>query len=347
MIDDLRDKIREIDEELLRLMIERIETAEEIGRLKNDLGLVIRDREVEKMVTERYRKASEGTLLDPVSAEMISRILIQNSVEAQAALPKICTRKRICVIGGEGKMGKWISKVLSRSGHDVGIIDVGDDIRRASEYEVVIISIPISSVRDVLKILDEVCDEQLIFDISSLKTPMLDVLRDMGSRKKVCSVHPMFGPSARSMYDRNVIICNCGNDNAVREVMELIGGHGENFKEIDVAEHDRYMSYVLGLSHAVNIAFFTTLERSGIPFKDIVGTASTTFRKNIDTNRSVALEDPRLYYEIQHMNGSSSSVWDEFSNSVEDIRDASLDDDAEKFIMLMKKGKKYFDEMDL
>ena len=345
MIDDLRDKIRKLDEEIIKLMIERVETAEEIGRLKNELGLLIRDREVEKRVIERYRELTKGTSLDSASAEAICKVLIQNSVEAQAALPKVSAKKKkVCVIGGKGKMGVWITKLLRGSGHTVDAVDVGDDIGAAKNYDVVIISVPLSSVGDILLSLDKICKDQLIFDISSLKSPFINIIKEMGSRKKVCSIHPMFGPSAPSMYDRNVIVCDCGSKTAVKEVKEILGGHGENFKDMHISDHDRYMSYVLGLSHAVNIAFFTVLERSGISFDDFESVASTTFEKNIDTNLSVASEDSLLYYEIQHLNSNSSSVWDEFSDAVEDVRDASMDNNPEKFDMIMKKGKRFFNE---
>jgi len=345
LIDDLREKIKNLDEEIIKLMIERVGTAKEIGRLKNELGLAIRDRDVEKNVIERYHELTKGSPLDSASAETICKVLIQNSVEAQAALPKVSAKKkRVCVVGGKGKMGIWISDLLRGSGHTVGAVDVGDDINMVKNYDVIIVSVPLSSVGDVLLSLDKICKDQLIFDISSLKSPFTKTLEEMGSRKKVCSIHPMFGPSAPSMYDRNVIVCDCGNKDAINEVKELLGGHGQNFKEMHISEHDKYMSYVLGLSHAVNIAFFTVLERSGISFDDFNAVASTTFRKNIDTNLSVASEDPLLYYEIQHLNINSSSVWDEFAVAVEDVRDASLDDDPAKFDMLMKKGKRFFDE---
>jgi Prephenate dehydrogenase len=345
LISDLRNRIREIDEEIVRLAAERISIAEEIGQIKVTEGLQIRDLEVEKKVLDRYRDASEGTLLDILSAEEMAKILIRNSVEVQAALPrKRSSIKSVCVIGGKGKMGQWISGLLEGSGHSVTILDAGDDLMKASECDAVVISVPISAVRGILEQLDSICKEQLIFDISSLKSPFMDVLKDMGSRKKVCSLHPMFGPSARSMYDRNIIVCDCGNDSAVKDAIELIGDHGENIMVMDISEHDRHMSYVLGLSHAVNIAFFTALERSNIPFKDFERTASTTFRKNLDTNMSVASEDASLYYEIQNLNINSSEVWKEFSDAVEDVRKASLNGDPKSFLKLMDNGRMFFEK---
>jgi len=92
----------------------------------------------------------------------------------------------------------------------------------------------------------------------------------------------------------------------------------------------------------VNIAFFTVLERSGISFEDMMSVASTTFNKNLEANRSVALEDPMLYYEIQRLNSNSQGMWGMFSGAVEDLRRASLSEDPSEFADLMSRGRRYF-----
>ena len=135
---------------------------------------------------------------------------------------------------------------------------------------------------------------------------------------------------------------NYGELAGVDEAKELFDGRGGNIRTMYIEHHDEYMSYVLGLSHAVNIAFFTVLERSGITFSDMQTVASTTFRKNMDTNASVALEDPQLYYEIQHLNRNRDEMWNLFSEAVEDLKEASLSDDPSEFVDLMHKGRDYF-----
>ena len=144
------------------------------------------------------------------------------------------------------------------------------------------------------------------------------------------------------MYERNVIVCDCGSDEAVDEAVELLGNHGADVRRMPVDEHDMYMSYVLGLSHAVNIAFFTVLDRSGIDFQDMKSVASTTFNKLMDTNESVALEDPYLYYEIQHLNSNREQMLREFDSAVHDVVDAALSDDPRAFKDLMDRGREYF-----
>ncbi len=329
-------------------MKRRLELAKEVGENKVRTGAAVRNIAQENNVIDRYRGFALENGMNPVYAEDVCRILMQESIEVQASLPRPAAESRhIAIVGGYGKMGRWMGDMLKQSGHRVDVIDPsagnGLTVEDAKWADVIIVSIPISRVGPMLRKLDAICKPNaLIFDISSLKSPFIDVLRDMGARRRVCSVHPMFGPSAESMYNRNVIVCDCGSPEAVEETLAIMGNHGANIRTMPVEDHDRYMSYALGLSHAVNIAFFTALERSGITYEDMESVASTTFEKLMDTNQSVALEDPYLYYEIQHMNVNCKSMLEEFDKAVNDVVDAALADDPKAFKDLMDRGREYF-----
>ena len=67
-------------------------------------------------------------------------------------------------------------------------------------------------------------------------------------------------------------------------------------------EHDRLIAYVLGLSHALNIAFFTALADSGEAAPRLARLSSTTFDSQLDVASRVAAESPDLYFEIQSLN---------------------------------------------
>ncbi len=67
-------------------------------------------------------------------------------------------------------------------------------------------------------------------------------------------------------------------------------------------EHDRLIAYVLGLSHALNIAFFTALAESGEAAPRLAKLSSTTFDSQLEVASRVAAESPDLYYEIQSLN---------------------------------------------
>ncbi len=318
----------------------------------------MKDAEIAKLIAE-ISAMTEG--MDAVALEELRsgscfdpeiRRVIEESISRQKAMSAHRQKKDvrpmdIAIVGGSGKMGEWFGRFLSFCGHRITVIDPasgnGKTLADCRDSDAVIVSVPIHATAGILRELDPICREDaLIFDLTSLKSPVIDTVKDMAARRKVCSVHPMFGPSAKTLDDRNVIICDCGNRDAAEEVKKMFDGFGANLRMMPVEQHDVFMSYVLGLSHAVNIAFFTALDRSGIPFEELESVASTTFRKNVDTNISVAMEDPVLYYDIQHLNAHRDEAWDLFSKAVEDLKQASLSDDPSAFIELMNNGRKYF-----
>ena len=339
----LRKKIEELDKEIVELIIQRNETAREIGYIKRTRGMPLINRDVEDAVVKRYRAAAEGTSLPADVAESICKLLIQTSVELQAPMVRKKCAERITIVGGSGRMGKWMTGYFESMGAKVNVVDVSvgtpEDLK---ESDIVVISVPISSVGSVLADADKFCKEDaLIFDISSIKSPFASTLKEMATRRKVCSVHPMFGPSARSMNERNVIVCNCGCDAAVSEASELFNNDGANVIVTDLEKHDELMSYVLGFAHASGITFFTALRESGIPFSELKESAGTTFERFLAASSPVSEEDASLYHEIQKININSEDMWNIYENAVRKVRDASLSDDDKTFSELMENGRRY------
>ena len=340
-IGQLRDKIRKIDEKIVELMIQRNDTAKHIGEIKHRLKIPIRDPEVENAVIERYRKISEGSSLPEDVAESVCRMLISCSMDIQSAIVKKRCAKNVTIIGGNGKMGKWMRRYLEGLGATVNIIDVSaGKLEDMKGSDIVVISVPISSVGSVLGDVDALCgDKVLIFDISSIKSPFSSELKNMAIRRKVCSVHPMFGPSASSIAGRNVVICDCGCKEAVCEVLKLFDG--ANTIVTNVERHDELMAYVLGLAHASNIVLFTALRKSGIPFRELRDAASSTFRGCIATCIPLSEENASLYHEIQRLNVNTTEMWDIYENVVKEVKEASLSHDGEEFKEIMERGKEY------
>ena len=106
-------------------------------------------------------------------------------------------------------------------------------------------------------------------------------------------------------------------------------------------EHDRLIAYVLGLSHALNIAFFTALAESGEAAPKLARMSSTTFDAQLEVAGSVAQESPELYYEIQSLNDYGAESLEALSQAVERIRTAVLSQDQAAFVALMRRGRDY------
>ncbi|MDR3075143.1 MAG: prephenate dehydrogenase/arogenate dehydrogenase family protein [Candidatus Methanoplasma sp.] len=340
----LSEEIRSIDRDIMDLIHKRTCLAERIGRMGD---MPEKDTETEVDVTGTHPESSGYINIDAGILEQIAKAFIGEAMDQEHTVPSDTYSKKVSIVGGAGMMGRWMERFLSKRGCEVRIIDPasgnGLTLENTSESDIVVVSVPIYAADGILKELDSICrNDALIFDLTSLKTPISKTLTGMAGRRKVCSIHPMFGPSAESVRGRNLIVCDCGSGEAVDEAVSVFGGMGGNIRVMPIEKHDEYMSYVLGLSHAVNIAFFTVLERSGIAYEDMRTVASTTFMKNMETNMSVASEDPRLYYDIQHLNDFRDVMWEMFSDAVDDIKKASRDEDPTEFIKIMNAGREYF-----
>jgi chorismate mutase len=77
-IDDLRERIDSIDDELLRLFNERAKLALEVGRMKKQLGLPIHIPHREEQIIMRAQQENPGPL-SPTSIARLYQQLIQES----------------------------------------------------------------------------------------------------------------------------------------------------------------------------------------------------------------------------------------------------------------------------
>jgi chorismate mutase len=74
-IDQLRDRIDELDEQIVALMNERASCALSIGELKDALGLEIYQPDRERAVLAHVRRVNGGPLDDDAIARLFERII--------------------------------------------------------------------------------------------------------------------------------------------------------------------------------------------------------------------------------------------------------------------------------
>ena len=109
-------------------------------------------------------------------------------------------------------------------------------------------------------------------------------------------------------------------------------------------EHDRLIAFVLGLSHAISIAFFTALANSGEAAPRLAGLSSTTFDAQLAVSSLVAGESPALYFEIQSLNEYGQESLAALGQAVERLRELVANGDAAGFEGLMRQGRAYLDD---
>jgi chorismate mutase/prephenate dehydrogenase len=116
--------------------------------------------------------------------------------------------------------------------------------------------------------------------------------------------------------------------------------------EMSLEEHDRTMAFVLGLSHAVNIAFFTGLQRSGATAPRLAEISSTTFAEQLAVARRVAGESAELYYEIQAANAWGDDALQALEGAVDQLCRAVRERDPDAFRRLMDDGAAWLETLE-
>jgi chorismate mutase/prephenate dehydrogenase len=357
-LSELRDRLSRLDRELLELVAERQRLSREVARVKRATATPTRDYARERDVILNARTHAERLGVPPAIAEQILRLLIRSSLatqeQAQVAATGSGQGRRALVIGGRGRMGRWFADFLGSQGYAVEVADPAGPVPGCAhrerwqdsplDHDLVVVATPLGTTAQVLQELAARRPPGLVFDLASLKTPLRDGLRALvAAGCRVTSLHPMFGPDTDLLSGRHVILIDLGHAEALAGAQQLFEPTMANRVVMSLDEHDRLVAYVLGLSHALNIAFFTALAESGESAPKLARISSTTFDAQLEVARRVAGESPALYYEIQALNDYGGESLGALLSAVERLRAAVRSGDQAGFTAMMERGRRYLE----
>ena len=357
-LEDLRKRLSTVDRELISIIAQRQKIVADIGAHKISTGTATRDYAREREVLESTREQAQSLGLEPEVAGEVMSALIRASLTHQertrVAAESSGAGKKALIIGGSGKMGGWMAEFLASQGFEVEIADPAESALpfsripdwRISELqqEIIVVAAPIKATAEILQELADRRPSGLILDVGSLKTPLkagLEALVAAGCR--VTSIHPMFGPDTRLLSGRHVIFVDVGVEDATAAARSLFASTMAELTSMSLAEHDRLIAYVLGLSHALNLAFFTALAESGELVPHLKRLSSTTFDAQLDVASRVATDNPQLYFEIQSLNEYGGAPLDALRQAAGRIQALVETNDEEGFVALMEAGRAYLD----
>jgi chorismate mutase/prephenate dehydrogenase len=359
-LDELRRGLNDLDRQLLTLIAERQRVSREVARVKRETGYPTRDYQREREVIVGARKAAAELGLSADLAENLMRMLIRSSLATQEQI-SVATKgtgsgHRALVIGGSGKMGRWFVDFMASQGFTVDVFDPAGapagytaipDWHQANlaPYDFIVVATPLGATGAILRELALRRPPGVVFDVGSLKSPLragLQALKSHGCQ--VTSIHPMFGPDTELLSGRHVVFVDLGCPQALQKARELFAPTMVEQVVTSLDEHDRLTAYILGLSHALNIAFFTVLANSGEAAPRLAEMSSTTFDSQLDVASRVAQESPELYYEIQSLNDFGAEPLEALAKAVESIRTAVLSQDHDAFVALMNRGREYLED---
>lgn len=354
-LDDLRNNLSSVDRRLVEMIAERQRIVAEIGKFKLSTGASTRDYAREKDVLDMGRKQAVAMGVDPGLVEKLLEMLISTSLESQERDRVVAEGKGAgrcaLVIGGAGKMGRWFAEFFASQGYATTIADptAGNGPGMFSawtdagvDFDVIVVAAPLAVSGRILAQLAVLKPRGLVFDIGSLKSPLMDGLKELLTAGcHVTSLHPMYGPDTRLLSGRHLIFCDVGDASATASAKELFAATMVEQLDMGLEDHDRLIAYVLGLSHALNIAFFTALAESGEAAPKLAQMSSTTFDSQLLVSAAVAKDNPHLYFEIQSLNRFGLGPLDALCEAATRIRETVAGGDEEAFVELMHKGREY------
>lgn len=360
-LDELRERLTALDRQLLTLVAERQMLSGQVAEAKRAEGRATRDFRREREVLLQGRSVAKILGLSPELAESVLRLLIRGSLTTQERMRVAAGGKgsgrTAMVIGGTGKMGRWFVEFLTSQGYAVTVADpsrrpeaaladsyayVADWRDSPLDHDLIVVATPLKIANVVLQELAARKPRGIVFDIGSLKTPLrqgIAALHSAGCR--VTSIHPMFGPDTELLSGRHVIFIDVGCKDAIDEAQSLFASTMAERVVMTLDEHDRLIAYVLGLSHALNIAFFTALAGSGEAAPRLAQLSSTTYDAQVDVATRVAGDNPELYFEIQHLNDYGQESLRALRDAVEQVWQSVTSGDSAQFVGMMQRGREY------
>ncbi|ADY01637.1 chorismate mutase [Vulcanisaeta moutnovskia 768-28] len=312
MLSELRRSIDAIDEELIRLIGERVRLAAEVGRVKRGLGLPIVDDNREREVIAKWIEGLGKFGVDLESAIGIAQSIIGASTKVQL------TNKldiRVAIVGS-GRVGRTMAKALGRvtnvilQGHSEELVP-GDVIMLATR--------PTSDSLGIITKYSSRFRGSVVMDLFSVKTPIFRLIENESLRSgfHYISAHPLFGELGNPIGETVVLIPSRTSGDRLDMVRELFTSAGFNVVVLgSPEEHDRLMAYIQVAHHVLLLTLYRAMRRAGIDLNTPLATHS--LRYTLKALERV-LEQPEVSNELFRLNPYSKSVAGELGDLLKEV----------------------------
>lgn len=244
-------------------------------------------------------------------------------------------------------MGGFFAGVFKRAGHDVLICGRNTRITcfdLAKECHLIMVSVPI---RDTVRVIREIAPllspHQVLCDLTSLKVAPVDAM--MESSASVIGLHPMFGPGVPSLRGQTIVVtpARC-SDETLDSLLSVFGREGAVITLSTPEEHDRIMALVQGLTHFVTLMVADTMRRLSTTPRETSPYMSPVYQIEMGLVGRLLSQDPDLYGDMLRLNPFVKTVLCACGDSLKEIREIILSDDAGAFREIFLKNTLNFGE---
>lgn len=211
------------------------------------------------------------------------------------------------------------------------------------QADVLVLAIPVDQVRLLLPTLLDKVTSQIVLDLGSTKSQLIDAVRQHPRRRRYVASHPMWGteysgPAAArtdAYNNKAVIICNADDTDTdalewTRSMYRKIGMH---LLEMEATAHDLHAAYVSHISHITSFALANTVLKKEQEEQAIFELASAGFESTV----RLAKSNPAMWVPIFMQN--RENVLDVLNEHIEQLiqfRDTIKNEDPDGLRKLME-----------
>ncbi len=347
-LNSFRDRIDEIDDEILRLLRERNETVKKVisAKIQNKLPIFVPDREDKKIADFRDKATEYG--LDSDWAEDFLRMIMSSSRAYQSGktFPQTGSgSKSILMVGGRGGMGSLYSRIAELSGHRVSVLD-RDDWDRVEELvrgqDLVIITVPINVTQQTIERIGTYLDRNTILtDFTSNKSHILDAMMN-AHKGPVVALHPMHGPDVTHVSRQLMMVCHGRGQQAYEWMLEQFRLWGLRIKIVDPEQHDRAMHLIQGLRHFVALLHGSFMREFDLKPEEMADFSSPIYRAELMMTGRIFAQDAELYADIVFSTFERRTLLIEFLEHHKKLAVLVMNNDREGFVREFRKINEFF-----
>lgn len=299
----LRDKIDQVDKQMLDLLAQRLSLVEQVGEVKSKHGLPIYapDREAAMLASRRAEAESKG--VPPQLIEDILRRTMRESYASEKDSGFKCLNpelRSVVIVGGKGQLGSLFGKMFTLSGYQVKILgsqdwDRADDI--LSDAGLVVVTVPINRTLGVIEKLNQLPKDCILCDLTSIKSKPLEAMMKNHSGP-VVGLHPMFGPDVPNLAKQVIVYCDGRGESEYQWLLEQFKIWGASLCQISAQEHDKGMTLIQALRHFTSFAYGLHLSKQNPNIDTLMKLSSPIYRLELAMVGRLFGQDPNLYGDI-------------------------------------------------
>ncbi len=260
------------------------------------------------------------------------------------------------VIGGSSGMGSWWVKFLQENGYIVSFSSkdehsqYSNNVSLVQDVDVIILATPIAFIAEVMEEIYAHLDQKLLIDVCSVKQFLIEkyqALKKSNSsvQARYLSIHPMFSQSIVSL-DGQVFTFTFNDkfpDDYEEQLRQLLLNQKATIHDIDYIAHDKLMGVIQGLNHFNLFVSAKTLARFAPNLDLVKDLSSPTYRIFIIFLTRYALQNPRLYADIQMYNRYVRKVIEMFKDEVDHLMQLIEHKDRNGFENYVKEMQPFFE----